>query len=1250
LELYTPPIDSGRRRLCLRRAPIVRRGALAVVAVIAATLFGLVFAAPASAATGDFIIQGRGYGHGVGMSQWGAWQAARDGVTYNAFPGGILDTYYPGSTLTTAPLGATIKVRISKDPASTSYDDHFYRVYLKPAVTTATLSMKNGGVTVATEAIAVGQIVEALYSGGRVWVVGRGVYDSMEVEPSVGTGRVAVSMQVSSVSAATTYREYWGYMSVEPMGGGELYLHNYVLLDKYARGVAEIKPEWANPAFSTMYAIEAVKAQAVAARTYAYAEFIASGYVNDDTRDICFKGYGYEASNPGAAQAAIDTNGEILNYGGVLYKTYFSAHSGGYTTATAWSDSPPSYVESNPDPWSLVAPPPGLVAGISPGYTWSVTVTPAELKTKLIDAGYIDDVGTIAQLDVTARDAADPNSHAKAVRVTGALGIDTISARDLRAALGLRSTLFSILKEGSLTRGENTSPLITYLGYWTTSTVAGASGGSVTSAASAAKVSVAFDGTYLSLLTKTAPYYGKATVTLDGGTPVTVDMYSPTVLYQQPVYNTGNLAAGIHTLTIEWTGTKNAASAGYMVGVDAFDVVGVLTQAEGPTRTEQSDTDFSYGGPWSTFATSSASGGNLSYVSAPGLVTVTFTGTYLAWIAQTSPYHGKAQVTLDAGAPVMIDLYSAGSLYKQSVYNTGLLIDGPHSVVIEWTGTKNGAASGYVVDVDAFDILGNPTPAPPAPPVPTRYEQTDWRLTFLGYWSAGSSASASAGSYLYSNSTGSAATVCFNGTSLSWLATTGPGYGVATVTLDGGAPSSVDFYTATTLYGQEVYNPGPLAPGDHTLTIECSGTKNVSSTGYLIDVDALDVIGTLTQAPAPTRFQQTESALSYVGPWSTSTTWSASGGSLYYLNSAGSVTVSFDGTYLAWVTKKSSVYGRAWVVLDGGSAFLVDLYSASTKYKQMVWNTGILPSGTHTVTIAWSGIKSSAASSYNIGVDTFDVIGTLNGAPPPYPTPSRYQNNNAKLAYLGAWSTTPTSYASGGSFKYMSSASTSPGSVAIDFDGTYLAWIATTGPKFGIATLTLDGGAPISVDLYSSSTLYQRNVWDTGLLPPGPHTLLIERSGTKNASSTGFAIDIDALDITGTLNTAPGPTRYEQTDSHFHYTGSWANSWTGYASAGYFKYTSSAATVTVNFNGTYLAWLAKKSYQYGQATVTLDGGPPVTVDLYSGTPLYQEIAYNTGVIAGGPHTLVIQWAGTKNASSSGYLVDVDAFEVLGSLL
>ena len=94
---------------------------------------------------------------------------------------------------------------------------------------------------------------------------------------------------------------------------------------------------------------------------------------------------------------------------------------------------------------------------------------------------------------------------------------------------------------------------------------------------------------------------------------------------------------------------------------------------------------------------------------------------------------------------------------------------------------------------------------------------------------------------------------------------------------------------------------------------------------------------------------------------------------------------------------------------------------------------------------------------------------------------------------------------------------------------------------------------------------------------------------------------------------------------------------------------SAAQSVTATFNGTYLAWLAKKSPFYGKTKVTVDGGDPVTVDLYSATTLYEQKAWSTGPLASGKHTVKIQWTGIKNTSATATNIDLDGVDVIGSL-
>ena len=176
------------------------------------------------------------------------------------------------------------------------------------------------------------------------------------------------------------------------------------------------------------------------------------------------------------------------------------------------------------------------------------------------------------------------------------------------------------------------------------------------------------------------------------------------------------------------------------------------------------------------------------------------------------------------------------------------------------------------------------------------------------------------------------------------------------------------------------------------MTISWTGTKGAHATATNIGVDAFDVTGTLSKATAPaqpatatstsassgTRYQQTDARLDYLGAWSKPSATSASAGSFAYADAKGcSVTITFSGTSLAWIAKKSPVYGIAKVVVDKRAPVYLNLYSAGTKWKQTVWSTGTLKAGVHTVTITWTGKKGASAGGTNIGIDALDIVGTL---------------------------------------------------------------------------------------------------------------------------------------------------------------------------------------------------------------------------------------------------------------------------------
>jgi hypothetical protein len=208
------------------------------------------------------------------------------------------------------------------------------------------------------------------------------------------------------------------------------------------------------------------------------------------------------------------------------------------------------------------------------------------------------------------------------------------------------------------TRYQQSGTVITYLGDWSTVATWSASGGSMHSTSTAgAAVIVEFTGDSIWLVGKTAPWYGKALVSVDGGPEEYADFYSTTEFYKRAVYTKAGLGAGTHTLVMRCTREKNLASSAYTISLDALDVTGALTQAEAPQGYQQNDPNFQYDGAWvTTSGNASLSGGSFASVNGPGsAVNIAFNGTgtgaYLAWYAKKGPGYGMARVILDKGTP-----------------------------------------------------------------------------------------------------------------------------------------------------------------------------------------------------------------------------------------------------------------------------------------------------------------------------------------------------------------------------------------------------------------------------------------------------------------------------------------------------------------------------------------------------------------------------------------------------------------------
>ena len=133
-------------------------------------------------------------------------------------------------------------------------------------------------------------------------------------------------------------------------------------------------------------------------------------------------------------------------------------------------------------------------------------------------------------------------------------------------------------------------------------------------------------------------------------------------------------------------------------------------------RFDQSDAAFSFRGVWTLYSNASHYQGAYRYANTSGATAyVGFTGTGFSLITQKAPDFGIAQVSVDGGAPVDVDLYAGGYFFKQSVFTRGGLADGRHLVKISWTGRRNVASTNTKIGIDALDVVGSMTPDTEAP-------------------------------------------------------------------------------------------------------------------------------------------------------------------------------------------------------------------------------------------------------------------------------------------------------------------------------------------------------------------------------------------------------------------------------------------------------------------------------------------------------------------------------------------------------
>lgn len=436
------------------------------------------------------------------MSQWGAQGMAVEGAGFRD----ILSHYYVGTSLTaTDQLSAAnrsdvIRVGIVRDAAAValrgealggaggrldvSVGDITRTV---PAGVVVSVTLYNGiaHVTFPDLSTLDGSHVVVRWNGTAANGANPGV-----VNVSSGTTAAAAASGLGSLcanvfggataSGSCNHRYRYGQLDINSGKFGDSVRNLNVVVtqrldDEYIEGIGEVPSSWA---------VEALRAQAVAARSYALASVLAvdasasaiaiDGFprkvrasclcqVVDDTSDQNYVGFAKQYATQGSrwVSAVRDTapsgNGLVVTYGSTVVKAFFAASTGGRSQAVrdVWGSTSMPWLASVDDHWSLQAP--------NPDAAWVDSITQATLVAQLNSAlasaysramsGGLTcsklQVGDIATIQVLARygsgavkqiGIADSAGNSMVINVKAARGCANVSSDRLRSLLGVKST------------------------------------------------------------------------------------------------------------------------------------------------------------------------------------------------------------------------------------------------------------------------------------------------------------------------------------------------------------------------------------------------------------------------------------------------------------------------------------------------------------------------------------------------------------------------------------------------------------------------------------------------------------------------------------------------------------------------------------------------------------------------------------------------------------------------------------------
>ena len=349
------------------------------LAGLCAALGMALIASPATADT-TWVVRGAGFGHGVGMSAYGAYGFARHDFKYRR----IVRHYYTDTKVGGLNHARRVRVLLGTEANAVGF---------------------SGATKACGRPVQSSRSLRAVLGGSSVRLVSK----AGETLANCGQRLRAAGGKTVNIAGYGTFR---GALS-GVASGSVLNVVNDVGLEDYVRGSvpAEVFPSWPR---------EALKSMAVAVRSIAVTTDVGGdGYeLYSDTRTQLYEGVRVEAAS--SDRAVKETRGEVVTYHGDPIQAVYFSTSGGQTESGFLGAPDVPYLQSVNDPFDHY----------SPLHRWTLRFSQAEMDSRLDP--FVE--GRLRRIKVTDRGDSPRINYA---RLIGSAGNAPIRGDTLRSALGL---------------------------------------------------------------------------------------------------------------------------------------------------------------------------------------------------------------------------------------------------------------------------------------------------------------------------------------------------------------------------------------------------------------------------------------------------------------------------------------------------------------------------------------------------------------------------------------------------------------------------------------------------------------------------------------------------------------------------------------------------------------------------------------------------------------------------------------------